>query len=88
MRLSDGWAIVWCCDGCGTEVERREWGQTRRSGRPRRWCTEACRMRTARVEKSPEIGVALCREEAAPPSPRVTSPPPQPNERHDDEPRR
>lgn len=35
------------CDGCGAVIERF---QGQRLGRPRRWCSDACRMRAARSE--------------------------------------
>ena len=58
MRATEDWAVVWFCDGCGVEVERREYGERRRPGRYRRWCSDACRMRAARDMSAEDMNAA------------------------------
>lgn len=55
MRVAEGWTVLWLCDHCGAEIERREYGQRRRSGRQRRWCSDACRMRAARRRRTNDL---------------------------------
>lgn len=51
MWIYEGMVRVLVCSGCGVELLRLEPFDKRPAGKPRKWCSDACRMRTVRSRR-------------------------------------